>query len=152
MLIATLRTGLTGMPGVYLDDSDTSFLGFIGDEVIQLSECPTVQTSLSFGFLMGDTLANSSQVLKHDRAPRSRMLHQTLREYMLAIPVEALLPFAQLFQVTFGRLRSVGLQFSLEAKRTTINLFPVTVAKELSRAGDSRPIQPQVNPDHLIAV
>ena len=158
MLIATLRTGLTGMPGVYLDDSDTSFLGFIGDEVIQLSECPTVQAPFVLNMLLLFAsshlggVSNVREVFQHDGRARSSVLYDTLGKDMITVAVESLLFLTQLLEMFLGRLTSFRLKVSLETKITVVNLFPVPITEELPLAGDSRPIQPQVNPDHLVAV
>ena len=71
---------------------------------------------------------------------------------MITVAVESLLFLTQLLEMFLGRLTSFRLKVSLETKITLVNLFPAPITKELPLAGDSRPIQSQVNPDHLIAV
>ncbi len=146
------------MSGVYLDDIDTSFLGFIGDEVIQLSECPTVQAPFVLPMLLLfasshlGRVSNVREVFQHDGRAKSSVLYDTLGKDMITVAVESLLFLTQLLEMFLGRLTSFRLKVSLETKITLVNLFPAPITMELPLAGDSRPIQSQVNPDHLIAV
>lgn len=157
MLIATLRAGLTGMPGIDLDHGNTSLLPFISDEVIQLGKRPTMQLSLVINILVVlapshlGIVSNVLEVFQDNHRAWGSVLDDTLGEDMIAIPVEASLLPRQLPQMSLRRLRSVGLQFSLEAERAAIDFFPVPITEELPLAGDSRAVQAQVNSDDLIA-
>ena len=145
------------MPRVNLDYSNAYLLSFVGDEVVQLGKCPIVKAPFVLNMLvlfaashLGG-LSNVAEVFQHNGRAKGSILYNALAQQMVAIPVEALLPFAQLLQVALSRLRSVGLQFSPETERATVDLFPMTIAKKLTSAGHSRTVQSQVYPDHLLA-
>src|SRR5262249_52983258 len=89
-------------------------------------------------------LSNVGEVLKHNSCAIRGMLNDTPGKDMITVPVEKGLPLAQLFQVTFGRLRSFGLQLSTHAEVTAINFFPVRITEELMLRGDSRMSKPKV--------
>jgi len=144
------------MPRIDLDYADPSFLGFVGEEIIELGKRPTVQPAFGvnlFVLLASSYLGMVSDVLEmfqDERGTWESILNDTLGEDMIAIPVEASLLMRQLPQMSRSRFRSVGLQFSLEAEMTTVNLFPVSTAEELPLTGDCWTVQPQVNTDDFI--
>jgi len=157
MLIATTGTHLGSVAGVYPFNGYATFLRFVEREAIQLGKAPTVQAALGVSFLacaISDArgVTNVREVLKDNRTARRCILNDALGEDMICIPVEASLPLAQLFQVAFGRLRSVGLEFSANAEGTAIKLFPVLTSQELAFGGNGWPIQAQVNPDDFRAL
>ena len=156
MLIPTTRAGLGSMPRVNLDHADPSFLGFVGEEVGELGKRPTVQPP--FGVNMFVLLASSHlrivanvlEIFQDERGTGESVLDDPLGEDMIAIPVEASLLPRQTLEMSRSQFRSVGLQLSLEAEVTTVNLFPVATAQELPGTGDCWTVQPQVNPNDFI--
>ena len=153
MLIATAGAGLRGVPGVDLDHSNSALLPLIGDEIVQLSKGPSVQLALSVDALvllasshLGG-LSNMLEIFQDYGTASSSMLNNALRQHMIAIPVEASLLPRHLLEVSLGRLRSVGLQLSLEAERATVNLFPVPIPKKVTSGSDSRPVQAKIDAD-----
>src|SRR5439155_18922177 len=146
------------MPRVNLDHCNTSLLRFVGNEIVQLGKYPTMQPSLIFNVLVLfasshlGSLTDLREIFQDDGTTRSGILDDALGKYVITIPVESLLSFPQLLEMLFSRLTSVGLQFSLETEGASVNLFPITMAKELTLARDSRAVETQVNPDHFIAL
>ncbi len=143
VLIAALATGLRGMPGVNSDNLDTACLCLVADELIQLSECRTVEAPFRVSFLSFASahlggFADIGEVFQDKRTAWEGVLHDALGEDMVTIPVESLSLARQLFQVSLGGLCSFGLQLADETKITTINFLPVPFAQEATGRGDSR--------------
>ncbi len=88
------------MPRVNLDYSHASLLSFVGDEVIQLGKCPTVQAPFVLNMLVLFAAShlggppNVAEVFQHNGRARGSILYNALAQHMVTIPVEALLPFA----------------------------------------------------------
>ena len=155
VLIAALATGLRGMPGVNSDNLDTACLCLVADELIQLSECPTVEAPFRVSFLSFASahlggFADIGEVFQDKRTAWEGVLHDALGEDMVTIPVESLSLARQLFQVSLGGLCSFGLQLADETKITTINFLPVPFAQEATGRGDSRSREAQINANDLI--
>lgn len=154
MLIATTGAGLRGTPGVDLDHGNSVLLALIGDEIVQSSKGPTVQLALIVNVLVllasshPGGLPNMLKIFQDDGTARRSMLNNALRQNMIAIPVEANLLPRQLPQMPLGRLRSVGLQLSLEAEIAAVNLFPVPITKKLTVGGDGRAVQAKIDTDY----
>jgi len=90
-------------------------------------------------------VSNIGEIFEHESAARSDVLHNAFGENVVTIPVESLLLLAQLFQVTFSRLCSFGLQFAAETKRAAVYFFPVASAEEVTLRSDSRMVDAQIN-------
>lgn len=144
------------MMWVNLDHADPLFLGFVGEEIVELGKRPTMQPPFGvhrFVLLASSHLrivSNVLEVFQDEHGTWESVLHDTLGEDMIAIPVEAGLLTRQTLEMSLRRFRSVGLQLSLEAEVTTVNLFPVATAEELPFTGDCWTVQPQVNPNDFI--
>jgi hypothetical protein len=155
-LMPTAMARLRGVTRVDAFHADTALLCLVDREVVQLSKAPTVQLALVGNVLVLFASASlrgfpdMGQVLKDEGRAWRGVLHNTLREHVIAIPVESCLPSAESLQVTFGRLRSVGLQFATKAKIAAVHLFPVRGPKKLGLGGDSRTVQTQINSDHSL--
>ncbi len=156
MLIATSTTGLRGMTWINLDHDDPLFLSFVSEEIVELGKRPAMQPPFgvnSFVLLASSHLSivsNVLEVFQDERGAWESVLHDTLGEDMIAIPVEASLLTRQTLEMSLRRFRSVGLQLSLEAEVTTVNLFPVATAEEVPFTSDCWTVQPQVNPNDFI--
>jgi hypothetical protein len=156
MLIATARTRLRGMPGINRDHTDATLLRLVDGESMQLGKRPTMQPPfvsnvlVPFASAHPGGLTNMREVLEDEGTARVGILNEVFREDVICIPVETRLPLAELFQVAFGRLRSVGLQFATKTEMPAIHHFPVRGAKELTSRGHSRAVQAQVNPDDYL--
>ncbi len=85
----------------------STLLGLVGDEAFQLSKAPTVQPSLQLALALLDATTNVRQVLQHIRGASRAALDDVLAQYVVTVPVEAQVLATQLFQVAFGRLRSL---------------------------------------------
>jgi len=155
MLIPTTGTHLRGVAGVYPLHANTEFLGFVEREVIQVGKGPTVQLALVINVLVLlatshlRRISNMGQVLKNDSTARSGMLYNSPRQDVVRVPVEAGLLTRQLFEMSLGRLRSVGLQFAAETEVPAVNLFPMRRSEEVTSARHCWPLQAKVNSDHL---
>ena len=107
MLVATPATGLAGMPGVNLDYSNTAFLRFVGNEIVELGKAPTVQTAFVRNVLVlfaAPHLGGVPDVLeifKDDGSPWGRILHKAFGEDVVMISASPKLFPAQLFEVAF---------------------------------------------------
>src|SRR5205085_11144137 len=93
-LMSTFATGLGRVSRVDFHDLDTSFLCFVEDEAIQLSKAPPVKTSLRVSFLAFAIAnlrgcSNVGEIFQNESAARSGMLNNSLREDVIAIPVES---------------------------------------------------------------
>lgn len=156
MLIATSTTGLRGLTWINLDHADPLFLGFVGQEIVELGKPPTMQPPFGVNpvVLLASShlrsVSNVLEVFQDERGTWESVLHDTLGEDMIAIPVETSLLTRQTLEMSLRSFRSVGLQLSLEAEVTTVNLFPVATAEELPLTGDGWTVQPQVNPNDFI--
>lgn len=156
MPVATARTGLAGMPGIDLDHPDAPLLCLVGRETVQLGKCPIVQSTfipdilVPFATPQLRCLSNVGEILENEECASRGSGNEAFTQDMVYIPVEARLPLAKLFQVAFGRLRSVGLQFATKTKRATVNLFPVRRAEKLAVGGHGGAIESQVNADDYI--
>ncbi len=155
-LMPTPRAHLRGMSRVNSLDSYPVFLCFVGSEGVQVGKGPTVKLALVINVLVlfasahVGCVSNVGEVLKDEGTARGGILDKATREDVIAIPVESLLPLAQLLQVTLCGLCSFGLQLTAYAKVTTVNLFPIRRTKELTSARDCWPVQTQVNANHGI--
>src|SRR4051794_982466 len=136
MLIATFATGLRRVTRVNFDHLNTPFLSLVADQAIQLRKRPTVQASFVLNVLVAFPSAHLGggsdigEIFEDEGAAWWSILNNAFGEDMITIPVEALLLFAQLFQVAFSGLCSFGLQFSFEAEPTTINFFPLPLPEK----------------------
>lgn len=107
-LMPTTTTGLRGMSGVYFDYLNTACLPFVGDEVIELGESPRVQFALIldvpvlFATPHLGGVPDVGEVFQYQGTASRGMLDNPFGKDMVCIPVKPCLPFAQLFQVTFG--------------------------------------------------
>jgi hypothetical protein len=155
-LMPTPRTPLRGMPWVNFDHLDIPFLRLVHGEVIQFGKDPTVQFSLVHNvlFLFASAylggLPDMSQVLKNDGIACGGVLHNSLTQHMICIPVKPLLLFLQLLQMSLCTPGSFGLQLAAQTEVAPVHLFPVFVPQELTTRGDGGSVQAQINPDHLI--
>ncbi len=142
------------MPGVNLDHSDTALLPFVGDEVVQLGKCPTVQAAfvrnvlvlVASAYLGG--LPDLGEVFQDKGSTWGSLLDNPPRQYMVTVPVKTRLPVRQLLQVAFGRFASFGLELTADAEVATVKLFPARRPKKLTGRGDRRVIESQINPDN----
>jgi len=156
MLITTTRTGLTGMPGVNDGYPDTTLLRFVGGKVIQLGKRPTMQLPLVLDVLvlLASTqmrrLTNIGEVLEDEGSPCRGVLNEAFGEDMICVPAESPLFARQLYEMSFRRLCSFGLQLAFETEATTLYFFPVRASQEASIGGHSGMVETEVNPDDLI--
>ncbi len=142
------------MPGVNLDHSDTALLPFVGDEVVQLGKCPTVQAAFvrnvlvlfASAYLGG--IPDLGEVFQDNGSTWGSMLDNPLRQYMVTVPVKTRLPLRQLLQMAFGRFASFGLELTADAEVAMVNLFPARRPKKLTGRGDGRAIESQINADN----
>src|SRR5713101_2527071 len=133
MLIATARTGLAGIPGVYFDYSGTTLLGFVRQEAMELCKTPTVKSALVLGVpLHRSTTTNVGQVLTHNGTTGWGILDNALTQDVVTIPVESQRLSRQLLKMPFSRFCSFGLQLAAEAKAAAVNLFPMTTTEEVT--------------------
>ena len=154
MLIATTTAGLARVAWVDSHNLNPAFLRFVADEAVQLGKAPTVQAAfglalLAFARSQLRGLPNIGEVFQDDGAASMGMLNDAFGEDMIAIPVESLLPLAQLFQVPLCGLCSFGLQLASEAEVAPIHFFPMTASEKLFLGGDSRSVQAQIDADHF---
>lgn len=147
----TTRTRLRRVAWVNLLDADTALLPFISNEAVQLGKCPTMQLAFVLNVLVFlaasnlGSLTDVGEIFKNNGCTSRGTDDNLLTEDMIAIPVETRLTLTQFLEVAFGGFSSFGLQFALEAKRATVNLFPSRVAKKVFVRGDSRAVESQVN-------
>lgn len=138
------------MARVNLDHLDTPFLGFVGEEAMELGKAPTMEPTLILGMLLhGGPVSNIRQVLKHDGCALWCVLHNALGDNMIVISALPKQFTREFTQVTFRALCAFGLQFPTKAEATTFLLFPTTFSQEVALAGHSGTIETQVNPDHF---
>ena len=91
MLIATARTGLGGQPGVNCDDGDTTLLGLVEGEGVQLGKRPAVQpafvldipVSLAASYAGG--LADIREVLEDEGRPGRGIGDEAFGEDMICV-------------------------------------------------------------------
>ena len=104
-LIATPGTGLTGMARVNLAHLDTSFLGFVSEEALELGKAPTMEPTLILGLLLhGGPVSDVRQVLKHDGCAWCCVLHNALGKHMIVVSALPKQFTRELTQVTFRAL------------------------------------------------
>ncbi len=135
MLIPAVAAHLGRVTWIYPLYTDTTFLRLVCREVIQLRKGPTVQSAFRIMRLaLANVRAGSNvgQVFKDKRCTRRSVLDYPLTQYVVAVPVETRLPLAQLLQVAFGRLRSVGLELAADAEGTAVNFLPMRGAQKLT--------------------
>jgi hypothetical protein len=84
-LMPTLTAHLRGVSWINLDHLNPTCLSLVAQEVVKLSKAPSVHVALPFTFLVGDTLANISQVLKHDGTTWSGTGNDAFREDMVMV-------------------------------------------------------------------
>src|SRR5439155_25890572 len=100
------------MPRVNLDHSNTSLLRFIGNEIVQLGKCPTMQPSLTFNVLVLfasshlGSLTYLREMFQDDGTTRFAMLDASLGKYAITLPVESLLLLHHLLAILLSRLVS----------------------------------------------
>lgn len=157
-LMSTMGTGLACVPRVYSLDMNTALLSLVGNKAIELRKRPTVQFALVVNVLVGfaasyrGRFSNIGEIFQDESSSYERTLDNLFGENMVTIPVKSHLLVRHLFEMSFGRLGSFGLQFAFEAKRATVNLFPSLVPKKLFLRGDSRAIESEVNTNHHVTV
>lgn len=119
------------MAGINPDYLDPVFLPFVFDKGVELRESPTMQFPLVLNVLVLFTtpdlgrFTDVGEVFQDNRCPSWGVLDDAFTQDVVTIAVESLLLFAHLFQVTFGRLRSVRLELATETEGTAIYPFPV---------------------------
>lgn len=133
------------MTGVNGDNLHPRLQRFIAEEATKLGERPTVKSALSFAVSSLYPVTNLGQVLNHDSCSWGGALHNAPRENVVIVPVEAKLLARQFLQMAFGRLRSFGLEFLLDAKVAPIDFLPVALPEELTVGSHGWMIQAKVN-------
>lgn len=157
MLVATTGTGLRGVTRVNSEHADTPLLPFVGDELIQLCKCPTVQTAFVLNVLVFlasshfGRVPDTAEVLKDKSAANGGIGNDAFGDEVIARPVESRLLATQLLEVLFRRFCSFGLQFSFEAEATAVNLFPTPLSQELMCRSHGWTIESQVDSDDLLS-
>lgn len=156
-LVPTLATGLARVTRVNLDHTDTAYLGFVLDKRVQLSERPAMQTSLVvtlrtrlFASAHPRSITNVLQIFQHDGSALGGVLDNPLGEDVIVISASPKLFATQLLEMSLGRAAAFGLQLAFQAEGASFLLFPSLLAQELTSRGDSRPIETQVYPDHVL--
>ncbi len=143
------------MPGVNFDYIDTTFLGFVGQEGMELGKAPTVQAALGIMLLARADLTALSdvlEVLNDNGAARGSMLNNALRKHVVMVSTLPQQLTRKLFQVPFSRRRAMFLKLTTETEDTAFLFFPAPLSQEVTGGGDGWPIQPQVYPDHFLRV
>ncbi len=156
MLIATATARLTGVTRVNLDHFNTACLSFVLNEGVQLSEAPTMQASFVLTVLV--VFASShlgcfpdiGQVLKHDGRAWGSVLNKAFGEDMVMVTASPKLFTRELTQVAFCTLCAFGLQLSFQTEGAPFLFFPSPLTQELTLGGDSRAVETQINPAHLV--
>jgi hypothetical protein len=93
------------MARVNLDHLDTPFLGFVGEEAMELGKAPTMEPTLILGMLLhGGPVSNTGQVLKHDGCALWCVLHNALGDNMIVISALPKQFTREFTQVTFRAL------------------------------------------------
>ncbi len=114
-LIPTSGAGLRSMPGVNFDYIDTTFLGFVGQEGMELGKAPTVQAALGIMLLARADLTALSdvlEVLNDNGAARGSMLNNALRKHVVMVSTLPQQLTRKLFQVPFSRRRAILLKLN----------------------------------------
>src|SRR2546429_1778201 len=144
------------MAGVNLDHLHTALLCFVSKKGMELNKRPAMKTALGFNILAllpTSDLACATdvgQILNHYGATGCSILNNSFREDMITVPVKTCLFATQFLEVTFCRLASFGLKLTLEAESSSINFFPMPIAKKLTFRGNGGAIESQITPDNLI--
>jgi hypothetical protein len=116
--IPTAATHLRGMPGIDPSHPTTPFLGLVRDKALELSKRPGVHPTPGFGLSSHlHPLTNVFEVFQHDRRAWRGGLNDLFGKHMIAVAPEAPLSVAKEFQVPFGRLCALLLQYALEMKQ-----------------------------------
>ena len=147
MLISTLATGLGRISRVYLDNRNTPFMSFIGEEALELSKRPAMQAALCVCMpLHLCSTTNMGQVLNHDSAPWSSILNNSLAEYMVMVFTLAQQFPTQAFEMPLRRVGAFCLKLATQTEDTTFLLFPSTAPQKVLVGGDGRVVQAQIMP------
>jgi hypothetical protein len=155
-LVATAATSLTRVAGVNFDHLNTTRLGLVAQEAMELSERPGMQTALGLNIFVSlassylGSVSNSSQVLKDNGAAWCGVLDYALGENVVMVKSQPKQLTRKLFQVPFGRLCTTLLKLATKAEDATFLLFPTAFTREVAIAGDGWVIKPEVNTNHLI--
>lgn len=156
-LVTAPATGLRRMPGVNLDDTDTSCLCLVLDTGVQVRERPTMQASLVLSLLtvwfasshLG-TLSNVLEIFQDDGSTRGRVLNDALGEDMVMVFASPKLFAAQLLEMSLGRAAAFGLQFAFQAEGASFLFLPSSLPKKLAIGGHSRSIEAEINSNRLL--
>jgi hypothetical protein len=156
MLIPTTRTGLAGVPRVYFGDHAATRSRLVRRETMQLSEGPTMESSLRVNILilfaspnLGG-LTNVLEVLKDDSRALWSMLDNPLREDVImvfSLPKQLTRKF---LQVPFSRFASIFLKLASNAEETAFLFLPSSLTQEVTIGQDCWTVKPKVNTNYFI--
>ena len=138
------------MSRVYGYDFNPSCLSLVSKKAKELGKRPGVHTTLPSIFLrVGDTLADISQLLKHDDRAWGCVLSNVFAQDMVMVFTLPKQLTRKFLQVPFGRLRTFFLKLTTKTEETSFLLFPLLAAKKVTSRSDSKTDQTQVYPsDH----
>ena len=118
---------------------------------MELSKRPTMESSLCVRmFLHPGTTTDVGQVLNHNGTARGGILDNPLGENVVMVFSLAQQFPAHLLEMSLCRAGAFCLKVPTQAEDTTFLLFPSSLPQEVLVGGDSRAVQAQVNPNHLL--
>jgi hypothetical protein len=139
------------MSGINLDHLDPMRLCFVGQETVELSERPTMHTSLAFPFLVGNAFSNVSQVLKDNGTAGRDMLNNPLAQHMVMVFSLPKQLTRKLFQVPFSRFGATLLKLATETKYAAFLFFPASFSQESPSGGHSGSVQSEIDANYFFA-
>ena len=128
--VAAPAAPLTGMPWVYGNNLTAKSLSLILQEVLELSKAPGVKPSFGFPARGFNPIADVGEVLDNNSCAWLNAFENRSRKDVVTIPSEALFTPSEASKMTFGALRTIGLQRTSEAKDSLDDFLHMPVAME----------------------
>jgi hypothetical protein len=144
-----LGTLLTGVARVNKGNRNSQSFSFVTNESLELEEAPTMQSS-SMGLTALSSASDVGQILKYECCAFAYRLHQSFREYMVAITPKPLLSARHLFKMPFSRLCAFALKSATMLEGFLLNRFPSWFSIKVASAVSGRIDNTQINPNTLL--
>ncbi len=147
--VAALTAPLRGVSGVYSDDLAADSLRLVLKKSLELSKAPSVEPPFGFPPSSFDTTPDVGEVFHDNSRTGFNAIENRGRQNVVAIPSEAMFTPSEASKVPLGRLRTIGLQSTFEAKYLFDNFLHVPVAVEPVVRSNGWSGNPQVDADSL---
>jgi len=134
--VSAFGTSLRGVTGIDKVNQTSGIGGFVSQKGLKLEERPAVDQKALFLSELFAAVSDVFQVFKCKRGSRRKAVYNPFGDCVVHVSPETVLLRAQFLKVSFGRARTLGLQYLSQIPVPINNVFYMPSSKELVGGSD----------------